>query len=83
MLKLPSISAKIETGDSDRFTDFMRKLVQVPPSEPNLKKKKRRRELLSVLHPAVLSTGPTGSLERLGIRLLQLAGQFCVTESLP
>jgi hypothetical protein len=31
--KLPSISAKIETGNSDRFTDFARRLFQVPHSE--------------------------------------------------
>lgn len=33
MPKMPILSAKIETGNSDRFTEFMRRLVQVPHSE--------------------------------------------------
>jgi hypothetical protein len=33
MPNLPEPSAKIETGDFDRFTNFMRRLVAVPHSE--------------------------------------------------
>lgn len=33
MPRVPEPSAKIETGSSDRFMDFMRRLVQVPHSE--------------------------------------------------
>jgi hypothetical protein len=33
MPKMPDTSAKIETGDFDHFTDFVRRIVSVPHSE--------------------------------------------------
>jgi hypothetical protein len=33
MANLPTASAKNETGDSDRFTDFARRILSVPHSE--------------------------------------------------
>jgi hypothetical protein len=33
MADLPTASAKIQTGDFDRFTDFARRIVSVPHSE--------------------------------------------------
>jgi hypothetical protein len=57
MADLPTPSAKNETGEYDRFTDFLRRLVAVPHSEIKTqldkeKKKKQKAKLASASRAA-------------------------------
>jgi hypothetical protein len=44
MPNLPTVSAKIQTGDFDRFTEFARRIASVPHSENKAKLDAEREE---------------------------------------
>ncbi len=61
MVDLPTPSAKNETGEYDRFTNFLRRLVAVPHSEIKTqldkeKKKKQKAKLASASRAAGASS---------------------------
>jgi len=63
MPNVPEVSAKIQTGDFDRFTEFARRLVAVPHAEIKAKldaerEAKRTSKASSSRVPAVQSKRP-------------------------
>ncbi|MGO9318345.1 MAG: hypothetical protein ACLPXT_03215 [Terracidiphilus sp.] len=59
MPNLPTASAKIVTGDSDTFTDFMRRLVAVPHAEIKAKLETEREAKLTSKSASHVSGVPT------------------------
>ena len=82
----PTTPAKEVVGTTAALNDFARRVLQCLTARLKRnwmqKRKLDKRDGLNVTFPALLLFAQTGTLERLA-RPSHLAGQFCVSQSLP